>query len=133
MVKDEDPHALDDVPKWVMPMISPMHGQITAVAIEYGLYENRFWLPRIRAAEGSAQVSFMRVPFKMEQSFKYASVNALDTLPAPVVLASQTLLDTLPDSLADKMRDSIRAVRGARRDSVKAGLLKAPPPQGDTN
>jgi len=133
MVKDEDPHALDDVPKWVMPMISPMHGQITAVAIEYGLYENRFWLPRIRAAEGSAQVSFMHVPFKMEQSFKYASVNALDSLPAAVTLASQTLLDTLPDSLADKMRDSLRALRRARRDSVKAGLLKAPPQQCDTS
>jgi len=132
MVKDEDPHALDDVPKWVMPMISPMHAQISAVAIEYGLYENRFWLPRIRAAEGSAQVSFMHVPFKMEQSFRYASVNALDSLP-PVVVAGQPRLDTLPDSLAEKMRDSLRALRRARRDSIKAGLLKEPPGQCDTS
>ena len=49
MVKEEDPHSTDDVPKWVMPLISPIHAQVTAVAIEYGLYEGRFWLPRIRA------------------------------------------------------------------------------------
>src|SRR5205085_8293446 len=121
MMKDEDPHALDDVPRWVMPMISPMHGQITAVAIEYGLYEGRFWLPRIRAAEGSAQVSFMHVPFKMEQSFKYASVNARDSLPA-IIVAGSMRLDTLPDSLAEHIRDSLRTSRRARRDSVKEGL-----------
>ncbi|HEY7237396.1 MAG TPA: ShlB/FhaC/HecB family hemolysin secretion/activation protein [Gemmatimonadaceae bacterium] len=133
MVKEEDPHSMDDVPKWVMPMISPMHAQISAIAIEYGLYETRFWLPRIRAAEGSAQVSFMHVPFKFEQSFKYASVNAIDTLPGPVVVANQLRLDTLPDSVAERMRDSLRAQRRARRDSVKAGLLKAPVDQCDTS
>lgn len=125
MVKEEDPHAMDDVPFWVKPLISPMHGQITAVALEFGLYEGRFWLPRIQAAEGSAQVSFMRVPFKMEQSFKYASVNARDSLP-PIVVASNNRrprLDTLPDSLADKLRDSIRAARRARRDSIRDGLI----------
>jgi len=133
MVKEEDPHSTDDIPKWVMPMISPIHAQLSAVAIEYGLYEGRFWLPRIRAAEGSAQVSFMRVPFKMEQSFKYASVNALDSLPGPVVVANQLRLDTLPDSVAEHMRDSLRTLRHARRDSIKAGLLKAPPDQCDTS
>ena len=102
-----------------------MHGQISAVAIEYGLYEGRFWLPRIRAAEGSAQVSFMHVPFKMEQSFKYASVNARDSLP-PIVIAGYQGLDTLSDSLADIKRDSIRAARRARRDSVRKGLITEP-------
>jgi hypothetical protein len=132
MVKEEDPHSLDDVPKWVMPLISPMHAQISAVAIEYGLYEGHFWLPRIRAAEGSAQVSFMHVPFKMEQSFKYASVNAQESLPQ-IEVASSMRLDTLPDSVAAHIRDSLRTVRRARRDSIKAGLLKAPPGQCDTS
>src|SRR5690348_8024935 len=108
IVKEDDPHSDDDIPKWVKPMISPMHAQITAVAIEYGLYNARFWLPRIRAAEGSAQVSFMHVPFKFEQSFKYASVNARDSLPQIVVAAGSLRLDTLPDSVAEKIRDSLR-------------------------
>ena len=133
VAKEDDPHSQDDIPKWVMPLISPMHAQVSAVAIEYGLYEGRFWLPRLRAAEGSAQVSFMRVPFKMEQSFKYASVNARDSLPGPVVVASQLRLDTLPDSVANHMRDSLRALRRARRDSIRQGLLKEPPGQCDTS
>src|SRR5205085_8968040 len=111
---------------------SPIHAQVTAVAIEYGLYEGRFWLPRIRAAEGSAQVSFMHVPFKMEQSFKYASVNARDSLPA-IIVAGSMRLDTLPDSLAEHIRDSLRTSRRARRDSVKEGLVKGPPQQCDTS
>src|SRR5436853_1247280 len=132
IVKDDDPHSTDDIPKWVMPLISPMHGQISAVAIEYGLYEGRFWLPRIRAAEGSAQVSFMHVSFKMEQSFKYASVNAHDSLP-PIVMAGQSMMDTLPDSVADHMRDSLRALRRAHRDSIKAGLIPKPKSESDTS
>jgi hypothetical protein len=122
LVKEDDPHSTDDIPFWVMPMISPMHGQITAVAIEYGLYNERFWLPRVRSAEGSAQVSFMRVPFKMEQSFRYNSVNVRDSLP-PIVIADALGLDTLADSVADRMRDSIRELRRARRDSIRQGLL----------
>ena len=125
MVKEEDPTAMDDVPIWVKPMISPMHAQITAIAIEYGLYESRFWLPRLRAAEGNAQVSFMRVPFKMEQSFKYASVNGRDTLPQ-IVIAQGMRLDTLPDSVATAIRDSLRAARRARRDSIRQGLIEEP-------
>jgi len=78
---EEDPKSMDDVPVWVKPMITPMKAEVSAIAVEYGLHDGRFWLPRLRMAEGSAQVSFMHVPFKMEESFKYASVNAKDSLP----------------------------------------------------
>jgi len=73
---EDDPKSMDDVPIWVKPMITPMKAEVTAIAVEYGLHEGRFWLPRLRLAEGSAQVSFMHVPFKMQESFKYASVTA---------------------------------------------------------
>jgi len=127
IAKQDDPHAMDDVPKWVKPLISPMTGQVTAIAVEYGLFQGRFWLPRVRAAEGNATVSFMHVPFKMEQSFKYASVNALDSLPAIHVAGSQRRrLDSLPDSLREKVRDSIRVAARARRDSIRDGLLERP-------
>ncbi|MEP7002095.1 MAG: ShlB/FhaC/HecB family hemolysin secretion/activation protein, partial [bacterium] len=103
--------------------------EISAIAVEYGLHEGRFWLPRVRLAEGSAQVSFMRVPFKMEESFKYASVNAKDSLP-PIVLPAGTPRLQPPDSLDDaqrrKWRDSVRVETRARakalRDSIKTGL-----------
>ena len=80
-VKELDPGAFEDVPSWVKPMIFPMHGEISAITIDYGIYEGRFWLPRLRTAEGTGKASFMRIPFRMEQSFRYNSVNALASLP----------------------------------------------------
>src|SRR3954467_2666891 len=108
---------MDDVPVWVKPMITPMKAEVSAIAVEYGLHEGRFWLPRLRLAEGSAQVSFMRVPFKMEESFKYASVNGKDSLP-PVPIAATAPRARMPDSLTAEerqaWRDSVRLAARAR-------------------
>src|SRR5687768_13791729 len=68
-VKRNNAKDAEEVPKWVKPLISPLHAQITAIAVEYGLHQGRFWLPRTHAAEGEARMSAFRVPFKMEQSF----------------------------------------------------------------
>src|SRR6185295_11694834 len=100
-----------------------------AVVVEYGLHEGRFWLPRLRLAEGSAQVSFMHVPFKMEESFKYASVNGKDTIPK-VPISASTPSARMPDSLTAEerqaWRDSVRAANRARAravaDSIERGL-----------
>ncbi len=77
----EDSTARDDVPFFVQGLISPMKAEVTAVTIEYGLLNQRFWLPRTQGAEGYARVSFMRVPFKVEERYRYESVNAIDSLP----------------------------------------------------
>jgi hypothetical protein len=127
-VKRNEPKDADDVPKWVKPLISPLRAQVTAIAVEYGLHQGRFWLPRIHAAEGEARVSAFRVPFKMEQSFRYTSVNALDSLPRVVVDAEsrrdsiRRMLDTLVGPDRRKMRDSLREIRRAELDSVRKGL-----------
>src|SRR5256885_9988028 len=99
MVNEEDSTAQKDIPLFVKPLISPMHAQVSAIAIEYGLYQGRFWLPRLRSSEGDAQVSFMHVPFKMEQAFKYNSVNATDSLP-PIQVS--VIRPQPPDSLTGK-------------------------------
>jgi hypothetical protein len=127
-VKRNDANDADDVPKWVKPLISPLHAQITAIAVEYGLHQGRFWLPRTHAAEGEARVSAFRVPFKMEQSFRYTSVNALDSLPRIEVAVEsrrdsvRRMLDTLVGPDRDKLRDSLREARRAERDSLRKGL-----------
>jgi len=108
VAKADDSTSMDDVPVWVKPMITPMVGQLSGVAIEYSLHDGRFWLPSLRAAEGSAQVSFMHVPFKIEESYTYNAVNGTDTLP--------TIIVPERDSIDHAMRDSIRAAeRRARR------------------
>jgi hypothetical protein len=136
-VAEEDSTAQDEIPFWVKPLISPMQAQISAIAIEYGLYQGRFWLPRMRSMEGDARVSFMRVPFKMDQAYKYSSVNALDSLPTINVTIRPSPPDSLTGKDLQKWRDSVRAERRLQReasaDSIKLGLKIEEPRCDSTN
>lgn len=80
----------DDAPRVICAMMDPMAANVSVVAIEYGLHEGRFWLPRLQTLEGAARVGIMRVPFKLEQSFTYDEVNGTTDF-APVVI---TVADT---------------------------------------
>ena len=117
-VADEEAKADKDddaPPKWVKGLISPLKAQVTAVTVEYGLHEGRFWMPRMQSLEGSAQAGFMRVPFKMEQSFKYSSVNGA----RPIQIPQIAVADTATDSVS-------RAARIARRRTeCKTGTVSS--------
>ncbi len=114
-VADENTEDKDDKPpKWVKAIISPMSGKLNSVTVEYGLHEGRFWLPRLQGLEGEAQAGFMHVPFKVEQSFKYARVNG--DLP---VLPQITAADTAQDSVsrarrAHARRDACSDIKNSR-------------------
>jgi hypothetical protein len=116
----EDSTSFDDVPAWVKPMIFPMKAQVSAIGVEYGLYQGRFWLPRVQVAEGGAQVSFMRIPFKLQQKYTYSAVNAVDPLPPIVVADSDSVKTNVNASIrigdSKESRDSARV---ARRDARK--------------
>jgi hypothetical protein len=71
----------DDVPALVKGLITPMRANLSAITVEYGLYEGRFWLPKVNVAEGEAQAGFLRVPVRFEESFRYNSVNGADRVP----------------------------------------------------
>src|SRR4051812_9831909 len=96
----------DDIPRWVEPMITPMHANVSAITVEYGLHEGRFWLPRSQTIEGSAQVSFMHIPFKLEQRYSYESVNGTEPMPEVAIAVA----DTASDSVS-------RAARRERREN----------------
>lgn len=98
---EKDPDS--DVPRWVKPFMTPMKAQVSAMTIEYGLFEGKFWLPRAQGIEGDAQVSFMRIPFKMEQTFKFASVNGSD-----IVIPAFVAADTAQDSASVMRRRTAR-------------------------
>src|ERR1035437_8429371 len=57
----------DDPPALVKAIVSPLKVDISAITMEYGFYNQRFWLPRTQALEGEAQVMFIRVPVTVEQ------------------------------------------------------------------
>lgn len=123
-VEAEDPDAREDMPRPVRAMLSPMKVEITAVTIEYGLFEQRFWLPRTQGAEGYARVSFMRVPFRIEQRYRYESVNATSNLEPidapPASMRGSDLRDSLLATGLDTaaMRDTIGAI-SARADTAR--------------
>lgn len=123
-VEAEDPDAREDMPRVVRGMLTPMRAEITAVTIEYGLFEQRYWLPRTQGAEGYARVSFMRVPFRVEQRYRYESVNGFDDLEPIVAPAASMRGDLLRDSLraagldSAQVRDTMRVLY-ARADSTR--------------
>lgn len=61
-------------------LLSPARAKLTAVTVEYGLYEGGFWLPKANVAEGEFIAGFIRVPLKWEESFRYNSVNSAETV-----------------------------------------------------
>jgi hypothetical protein len=124
VAKSDDSTEFDDVPMLVKPLIFPMTAQITAIGVEYGLYQGRFWLPRLQVAEGGGRMGVVRVPFKLEQKFTYEQVNAGASLP-PIVVDSGSRrnrrgihvgVSVGGDDSASSRRDSVReARRGAAR------------------
>ena len=119
VAEEDDEDAFDDVPRVLKPMLFPMKAEISAVGVEYGLYQGRFWLPRLQIAQGGAQVGFTRVPFKLEQKFAYDRVNAGDPLP-PIPVRSDSTEDSTKVAITvggDRAaRDSARAARRAARN-----------------
>ena len=101
----------DDIPAWVKPMITPMRANVSAITVEYGLHEGRFWLPRSQTIEGNAQVSFMRIPFKLEQRYSYESVNGTEPMQEVAVAVG----DTASDSVSRAAR------RERRQNECKSG------------
>jgi hypothetical protein len=123
VAQEEDSTSMDDVPAFVKPLLTPMEANITAMSVEYGLQEQRFWMPKLQALEGYARVSFMRIPIRVEERYRYESVNAIDSLPTIVVpprIVASSVRDSLKalgyDSLM--VRDTLRAMY-ARRDTLR--------------
>jgi hypothetical protein len=103
----------DDAPGWVKGMLSPMKATISAITVEYGLHEGRFWLPRRNVAEGEAQAGFLRVPLTVEESFTYISVRAA----APRAIAAAPPVPNEPP----------KPPLGELRTIVDSALALAPP------
>ena len=125
VAEEDDSTSFEDVPALVKPMIFPMTASISAIGVEYGLYQGRFWLPRVQVLEGGANMSFVKVPFKLEQKFEYEHVNAGDSLPAiplPPGPANrrnngtglQVAVTVGPTSRADSIAE-VKARRASRR------------------
>lgn len=112
---DPDDDDLDDVPG----VLQPVRADIRFMTVEYGLWNQRWWLPRLVALEGEAQLGKMaRFPLRMEQTYADFEVEGdAPGTPLPAVAASGPAAagsrrpcgGTSPRGAA--MRDSLRAAR----------------------
>jgi hypothetical protein len=96
-------------------LMRPATATISGVAVEYGLYQGRFWLPRSQVGEGILKASIMRMPLRIEEHFTYASVNAADT--AVVVPPPRARADMVARSSGNS-DSAIVAARKAECDEV---------------
>jgi hypothetical protein len=110
--EDEDPD--DDIPAWVKPMILPMKAMVSAITVEYGLHEGRFWLPRSQTIDADAQVSFMHIPFKLQQRYDYSSVNGTEPMPDLALAPMDTASDSV-SRVARRERRRVECKEGTQR------------------
>jgi hypothetical protein len=120
VAEEDDSTSFDDVPRVMKPMLFPMKAEISAIGVEYGLYQGRFWLPRVQVAQGGGQMGFVRVPFKLEQKFSYEKVNAGEPL-APIPVATDSTRDQVDVKVSvggpPQTRSERDSARAARREA----------------
>ena len=113
----EDPQK--DIPAWIKPMILPMTGGIDVMTVDYGLYDGRFWLPRMQTVEGKARAGVMRFPFELRQRFDYESVNAAVKIPEIELAASDTAHGVDARGARRAARDSACANGATYRETTR--------------
>jgi len=125
--RDTDPEDREDVPRWVNPV-----GEVKFVTLEYGFYENRWWMLRYAAIDALGTMgSWLGVPVKLERVYAdYEVEGGTPPLPGstfrPAGTARRRDDGIQLDSVARKARsDSIgRAIeecidRATSRDSMR--------------
>lgn len=133
VAEEDDPKAFEDVPTIMKPMMFPMTASISAIGVEYGLYQGRFWLPRLQVMEGNATAGFMHIPMKLEQKYTYEHVNSGALLPKiDVVKDSARGRGTGSDPYSESAREDRRARNKAQCDSI--GMrIRVRTPRGNPN
>ncbi len=122
--KDADKEDLKDTPSWVNA-----RAEIKFITLEYGFYENRWWMLRYAALDGIGNMgSWLGIPVKFERVYSDYQVEGGTPPPEgssfrPAGTVRRRTRDTTAvDSLATRAtRDSLRAVR---RECVKAAKSK---------
>jgi hypothetical protein len=98
-LEDDDDPDEDDVPSWLRDMTA----EIDYVTIDFGLYDLRWWMPRLIAFEGAAKVGPLRMPLLYERSYSEYEITGQ---PEAVVVPMAEVM----------RRDSVRAAQQQRCD-----------------
>lgn len=130
-------------PGWFAFATGPVRATISAVTVEYGLFEGRVWLPRRSVAEGQATSGLFRMPITLDERYRYDAVNvvgagaavatAMPTAPAatggPGTPAAPSLPGVAPAGVLRTAVDSALALTPA--DSAGRGEMTMSASVGD--
>lgn len=89
----DDPEEADEMDE-IPGILKPIRASIRYLVIEYGLWELRWWLPRLIAFEGEVQVGpLLRIPLRFERVYSGYRVegDTLDLPPVRIALAGDSL------------------------------------------
>lgn len=106
-------------PPWYVKFFAqPLRAELQAVTLEYGLHENRFWLPRVRRVDGTVKAGPAQLAVTVEQGFRYQNVNAVAEMPSiPAAnVALRASYDSINADFQQLNRD--RRTLTSRADSV---------------
>jgi hypothetical protein len=82
MMKVAGEDSFEDVPAPIRAtLLTPFTFDVESFTIDYGLYGERWWLPRSQTARGEMRMGFLRSTATIDQTFRYASVNGTDSVP----------------------------------------------------
>jgi hypothetical protein len=114
--KDGDKDDLDDVPSWVN-----VRAEIRFITLEYGYYENRWWMLRYAALDGIGNMgSWLGVPVKFERVYSDYEVEGGTPPPeGSTFRPAGTVRRRNRGAETDSVAVDTVAVR-ARRDSLRA-------------
>jgi hypothetical protein len=102
-LEDEDDPEDDDIPGFLRNITA----EVDYVTIEYGLYDLRWWMPRIIAFEGGVRVGPFRMPLLYERSYSEYEIQGVDH---PVAITMAEMMQ----------RDSVRRVQDGQCDNQMA-------------
>jgi hypothetical protein len=114
--RDLEPEDKEDVPKWVNAT-----GEVKYVTLEYGLYENRWWMLRYSAIDAVGSMgSWLGMPIRMERIYSDYEVEG-GTPPDPnSKFRPAGTLRRRPDDSTLAGLDSV--ARKIRRDSIRKAV-----------
>lgn len=110
---DDDPDA-DDIPG----ILKPIRASVRYVTIEYGLWDLRWWLPRVIAFEGAASVGRLAtMPLQYERVYNGYEVTGSTTPPPPVPFEADSLRRAdLRERCRSRMSVSVNVGSGEGRE-----------------
>ncbi len=112
-LNDEDDD--DDVPFFLRDMTA----EVDYVTIDYGLYDLRWWMPRLIAFEGSVRAGPLRMSLLYERSYSNYNIEGLEL---PVAISMEEMAQR--DSLRARQEE---ACDGSMNVSVRVGSESANP------